>query len=72
MGTGFDDAEQERILKRLRPLGRKTSSFPKPPKMPRVRKDDVVWVEPRVVAQVSFAERTHDNRLRAPVYLGLR
>jgi bifunctional non-homologous end joining protein LigD len=72
VGTGFDDAEQERILKKLRPLGRKTPPFPKPPKMPRVRKDDVVWVEPRVVAQVSFAERTHDNRLRAPVYLGLR
>jgi bifunctional non-homologous end joining protein LigD len=72
VGTGFDDAEQERILKRLRPLGRKTPPFSKPPKMPRVRKGDVVWVEPRVVAQVSFAERTHDNRLRAPVYLGLR
>jgi bifunctional non-homologous end joining protein LigD len=72
VGTGFDDAEQERILKRLRALERKTPPFPKPPKMPRVRKGDVVWVEPRVVAQVSFAERTHDNRLRAPVYLGLR
>jgi bifunctional non-homologous end joining protein LigD len=72
VGTGFDDAEQDRLLKRLRPLERKTSPFPKPPKMPRVRKDDVVWVEPKLVAQIEFAERTHDNRLRAPVYLGLR
>jgi bifunctional non-homologous end joining protein LigD len=72
VGTGFDDAEQDRLLKKLRPLERRTSPFPKPPKMPRVRKDDVVWLEPKVVAQVSFAERTHDNRLRAPVYLGLR
>ena len=72
VGTGFDDAEQERLLKKLRPLERKTSPFPKPPKMPRVRKDDVVWVEPELVAEVSFAEWTHDGRLRAPVYQGLR
>jgi bifunctional non-homologous end joining protein LigD len=72
VGTGFDDAEIERILKKLRPLERKTSPFPKPPKMPRVRKDDVVWVEPKLVAEVSFTEWTHDGRLRAPVYHGLR
>ena len=40
--------------------------------MPRIRKGDVVWVEPKLVAEVSFAEFTHDGRLRAPVYLGLR
>jgi bifunctional non-homologous end joining protein LigD len=72
VGTGFDDAEIERILKKLRPLVRKTSPFAKTPKMPRVRKDDVVWVEPRLVAEISFAEWTHDGRLRAPVYQGLR
>ena len=33
---------------------------------------DVVWVEPVVVAEVRFAEWTHEGRLRAPVYLGLR
>jgi bifunctional non-homologous end joining protein LigD len=72
VGTGFDDAEQERLLKKLKPLERKTSPFPKPPKMPRIRKGDVVWVEPKLVAEASFAEFTHDRRLRAPVYLGLR
>jgi bifunctional non-homologous end joining protein LigD len=40
--------------------------------MPRVRKGEVVWVEPKLVAEISFAEFTHDGRLRAPVYLGLR
>jgi bifunctional non-homologous end joining protein LigD len=72
VGTGFDDAEQERLLKKLRPLERKTPPFPAPPKMPRVRKGDVVWVEPKLVAEASFAEWTHDGRLRAPVYEGLR
>jgi bifunctional non-homologous end joining protein LigD len=40
--------------------------------MPRIRKGDVVWVEPKLVAEISFAEWTHDGRLRAPVYQGLR
>jgi bifunctional non-homologous end joining protein LigD len=72
VGTGFDDAEIERLLKRLHPLERETSPLANPPKMPRVRKGDVVWVEPKLVAEISFAEWTHDGRLRAPVYQGLR
>jgi bifunctional non-homologous end joining protein LigD len=40
--------------------------------MPRVRPQDVVWVEPLLVAEVEFAEWTPEGRLRAPVYVGLR
>ena len=40
--------------------------------MPKVRKGDVVWVEPRLVAEVEFAEWTHDGHLRAPSFQGLR
>ena len=72
VGTGFDDAEIEEILKKLRPLERKDPPFAEPPKMPRIRKGDVVWVEPKLIAEVEFAEWTHDGRLRAPAYLGLR
>jgi bifunctional non-homologous end joining protein LigD len=72
VGTGFDEREIERLLKKLRPLGRKDTPFPAVPKMPRIRKGDVVWVEPKLVAQTKFAEFTHDGHLRAPVYLGLR
>jgi bifunctional non-homologous end joining protein LigD len=72
VGTGFSEAEIDRLLKVLRPLERKDSPFPVVPKMPKVRKDDVAWVEPKLVAEVEFAEWTHDGRLRAPVYMGLR
>jgi bifunctional non-homologous end joining protein LigD len=72
VGTGFDDAEIRRLLKLLRPLHRATSPFAVVPKMPRVRKDDVQWVEPRLVAQVRFGEWTHDGHLRHPAYLGIR
>ncbi len=72
VGTGFDDREIKRLLDKLKPLRRKESPFAEAPKMPRVRREDVVWVEPELVAEVRFAEWTHDGRLRAPVYEGLR
>jgi bifunctional non-homologous end joining protein LigD len=72
VGTGFDDEEIDRLLRKLRPLEQKDSPFAKTPKMPRIRKGDVVWVEPKLVAEASFTEWTHDGRLRAPVYQGLR
>lgn len=72
VGTGFDDKEIARVLEKLRPLHRATSPFAEVPKMPRVRKADVQWVEPKLVAEVRFAEWTHDGKLRAPVYQGLR
>jgi bifunctional non-homologous end joining protein LigD len=71
-GSGLGDAEIDRLLKLLRPLERPTSPFPTPPKMPRVRKGDVTWVEPELVAEIAFGEWTHDGRLRHPRYLGLR
>jgi bifunctional non-homologous end joining protein LigD len=71
-GTGFTEAEIERLLAKLRPLERTTSPLAVVPKMPRVRAQDVVWVSPKLVAEIEFAEWTHDGRLRAPSYKGLR
>jgi bifunctional non-homologous end joining protein LigD len=71
-GTGFKDRDIDELLAKLRPLVRKTSPFVEVPKMPKVRKGDVVWVEPKLVCEVEFAEWTHDGRLRAPSYQGLR
>jgi bifunctional non-homologous end joining protein LigD len=72
VGTGFNESEITRLLGLLKPLVREDSPFTETPKMPRVRRSDVVWVEPRLVAQVEFVEWTREGRLRAPVYLGLR
>jgi bifunctional non-homologous end joining protein LigD len=72
VGTGFDDAEIRKLLQLLKPLERDTSPFAVEPKLPRVRKGDVRWVEPQLVAQVRFGEWTHDGHLRHPAYLGLR
>jgi bifunctional non-homologous end joining protein LigD len=72
VGTGFNAREIDKLLDKLRPLKRDTSPFREVPKMPKVRKSDVLWVEPELVCEVEFAEWTHDGRLRAPSYQGLR
>ena len=71
-GTGFTEEEIEKLMRKLRPLERATPPFAVVPKMPKVKKADVVWVTPKLVCEVEFAEWTHDGRLRAPSYKGLR
>ena len=72
VGTGFDEREIRRLLGLLKPLERAEPPVAEPPKMPRVRRGDVTWVEPRLVAEVEFSEWTHDGHVRQPVYKGLR
>ena len=72
VGTGFTDAEIDKLLGQLKQLERKASPFEAVPKMPKVRRDAISWVEPKLVAEIEFVEWTHDGRLRAPSYQGLR
>ncbi len=72
VGTGFTDKVIDELQRKLRPLEQKESPFPLVPKMPKVRKGDVVWVKPELVCEVEFVEWTHDGRLRAPSFQGLR
>ncbi len=71
-GTGFTDRDLDELHARLTGLQRERAPFASVPAMPRVRRDDVVWVEPALVCEVEFAEWTHDGHLRSPTYLGLR
>jgi bifunctional non-homologous end joining protein LigD len=71
-GTGFTERTIGELLGLLEPLRVDASPLAVVPKMPKVRKADVVWVRPKLVAEVKFTEWTHDGHLRAPVYLGLR
>ena len=73
VGTGFDDRELDRAREAADSrYGATTLPFAEVPKMPKVRRGDVTWVEPKLVAEIEFAEWTRDGRLRAPVYVGLR
>ena len=72
VGSGLGDGDVESLLTALRPHTRSTSPLVDTPRMPRVRASDVTWAEPVLSAQVTYAERTREGRLRAPVFLGLR
>jgi bifunctional non-homologous end joining protein LigD len=67
VGTGFDEETLGELYKKLRPLVRAQPAFVDPP-----RAKGVTFVAPKLVAQVSYQELTEDNKLRQPVYLGLR
>jgi bifunctional non-homologous end joining protein LigD len=67
-GTGFDGAELARVWKLLQPLETRRSPFSEPIKT----NEPAHWVRPELVAQVRFTEWTADDKLRHPVYLGLR
>jgi bifunctional non-homologous end joining protein LigD len=71
-GTGFTERDIDELLAKLEPLRTDTPAFKELPKMAKVRKGDVVWVRPRLVCEVEFAEWTHDGHLRAPSFQGLR
>jgi bifunctional non-homologous end joining protein LigD len=66
VGSGFDDAELVAVHKRLVALAADSSPFAGP------AEGKPNWVRPEMVVQVKFAEWTHDGRLRAPVFLGVR
>lgn len=69
VGTGFDDATLQRLIAQLTPLAQSTAPSAPHPLLPT---RDVVWVRPRLVAQVAFTEWTADGVLRHPVFRGLR
>ncbi|MDQ6672288.1 MAG: non-homologous end-joining DNA ligase [Chloroflexota bacterium] len=75
VGSGFDEAGLHDMLRRLRPLERKTSPFDEP--VPRGGGSSRTggaghWVHPRVVAEIKFSERTSDGCLRHPVFMRVR
>lgn len=67
VGTGFDDAATARLEAALAPLRRATSPFDG-----STGDGTPVFVEPRLVAEVEFAEWTPDGLLRHSSFQGLR
>ena len=67
VGTGFTGKSLDDLMRRMRPLSRATSPFADAP-----RERGVTWVEPTLVAQLGFTEKTGDGKLRHPTFLGLR
>ena len=70
-GTGFDE-RRSKLLRQAAAARADDAPVRAVPKMPRVRRETSSGSTPKLVCEVEFAEWTHDGRLRAPVYQGLR
>ncbi|MGA8113750.1 MAG: DNA ligase, partial [Actinocatenispora sp.] len=58
------------LLELLAPLRRSRSPFDDP--VPREDARDATWVEPRLVVEVAYGNRTSDGRLRFPRFRRIR
>jgi bifunctional non-homologous end joining protein LigD len=70
VGTGFSDPVLRMLTRLLEPLRRPRSPFDGP--VPAEYAGPAVWVEPRLVVEVTFHRWTRAGRMRAPAYRGLR
>jgi bifunctional non-homologous end joining protein LigD len=67
VGTGFDRKLLASLFRSFQPLVRRQSAFIDLPK-----EKGVTYLAPRIVAQISYRELTADQKLRQPVFLGVR
>jgi bifunctional non-homologous end joining protein LigD len=67
VGTGYTQDTLRDLGTKLKALRTET-----PPFDPAPRISGAIWVRPRLVAQVIYAEWTADGKLRQPAFLGLR
>ncbi len=67
VGTGYTGAVAADLLKKLKPLLRKTPAFVNAPHAP-----DLNWVEPKLVAEIEYENVTADGLFRQASFKGLR
>ena len=67
VGTGYTHQTLRDLGAKLRNLRTDTPPFDTAPRI-----SSAVWVKPRLVAQLAYAEWTADGKLRQPAFLGLR
>jgi bifunctional non-homologous end joining protein LigD len=69
-GTGFSERSLKELHARLKKLEQPTAPFMNPPRGSEAR--GVHWLRPALVAEVAFAEWTHEGQLRQASFQGLR
>jgi bifunctional non-homologous end joining protein LigD len=69
VGTGFDADTRRELRRALDKLTRKTPVFKA---LPAATRRGAHWVEPKMVAEIAYANWTRDGVLRHPSFQGLR
>lgn len=69
VGTGFTEAELDRLGALLEPTVQSESPFVS---VPKAEASDAVWLEPRHVGEIEFAGWTRTGSARQPSWRGLR
>ncbi len=79
VGTGFTAKQQAELLEKLKPLQTKNCPFAEVPEYnkpsrfrPNPPKADVVWVEPKIVAEVTYRAISDNGSMRHPSFKGIR
>lgn len=67
VGTGFSQDMLASLFRKFQPYVRAKPTVIDPP-----REKGVTYLAPRLVAQIAYGEWTNDQKLRQPVFLGLR
>ena len=67
VGSGYTRESLSELATALAPLRTERAPFADAPRM-----KTATWVKPTLVAQIAFAEWTAGDKLRQPVFLGLR
>ncbi|GAB3616023.1 ATP-dependent DNA ligase [Okibacterium endophyticum] len=69
VGTGFSERDRREMRERFEPMARKTPAVEDvPPPYNRT----TTWIEPELVGEVKYSERTTSGSLRHPVWRGWR
>ncbi|MBB5713246.1 DNA ligase D [Sphingomonas aerophila] len=72
VGTGFGHAQMDELLDAMEPLARDTPTVVGPKNLGRAAVRGARWIEPKLVAEIAYAEVTPDGVLRHSSFLGLR
>ena len=67
VGTGFDEKDRKHLVDAFQSVIIKDCPF-----SDKIKVNNSVWIKPKFVAEIQFAEFTKDNLLRQPSFVGLR
>ena len=67
VGTGFSEIEKQKLVNLFKKIINEKCPFSS-----EIKIENVIWLKPKYVAEIQFAELTKDNLIRQPSFIALR